>query len=556
MNVVERDLSVHRSLGTVSSVDSRLLIIVAAAVLRIVWLVALKNDQGLSIEELEYLRIAENLSSGNGYVGLYGTGQTVHTPLLPVAVAALNLLIHNITLSGRVVSVAAGVLLPIPVYYLARRLYGRRVATIAAILVAFLPYFVWLSTHAYSEPLFLTLLATALLFAVLTLDLRQALLALLAGAFLGLAYLARPTGMYLLPATIVFMIGAGLIRRAPPVRIALHCALVSAAFLVMAAPYVAFLHKSTGHLLIDGKTAGLRAMSMAMYQGAGYPEAALGITGDLQQTGFELDQTAFTVGLLQGHREGVDLDNWLRETVLHAPQNSRPIARSLLLMTSPLVAMLCLVGIARLVEPTPERLGRLFVFVAFGILLAIQIALPWFMKRFAGPLLLFVLLYAAVGLDWLTTIIRRSVTSRLPRRTKFSRYLIPGFATALLLVSTAPSLASLADAGHVSCYASAKSAGLWLSGQGVDGLRVMDRSMEVTYYSGGTALMPPYTDAETALRYIATHRPTHIVVFQPTCRQTPYLCNWLEDGIPDPRATLVLETTSPDGCRLKIYEWK
>jgi hypothetical protein len=58
------------------------------------------------------------------------------------------------------------------------------------------------------------------------------------------------------------------------------------------------------------------------------------------------------------------------------------------------------------------------------------------------------------------------------------------------------------------------------------------------------------------LRYIATHRPTHIVVFQPTCRQTPYLCNWLEDGIPDPRATLVLETTSPDGCRLKIYEWK
>lgn len=557
MIALENKLATHPWHGVLASANLPLVIVVLlAAAARVGWLLISGDAFSFSTEELEYLRIAENLVAGNGYVGLYGTAQTVHTPLYPAAVAALGSLLHNVPLAGIIVSVTAGALLPIPVYYLARHLYGQRVALVAAILVAFLPYLVWLSTDTYSEPLFLTLLVTTLLFAVLALDLRHATFALLAGIFLGLAYLDRPTGMYLLPVTILFLVGVGLTRRSRPARIAAHVALIVVAFLVMAAPYVAFLHRSTGYLLLDGKSAGLRAMSLAMYRGATYSEAARGINDDLSQTGFELDQTSFTIGLLQSDGERADLGQWLRETALHTPQNSRPIARSLLMMTSPLVVVLCLIGIFRLVEATPERPGKLFVLVAFGLLLAIQVALPWFLKRFAAPLMVFVLLYAAVGLDWMVVEIRQLLQERLPGKHVISRYLVPGVATVMVLMSTIPSVASLVDADNQACYANARSAGHWLREQGTADLRLMDRSMEVTFHSGGTALMPPYTDADTALRYVAWHQPTHIVVFEPYCRQTPYLCTWLDSGIADERARLVLELPAPTGCRLKLYEWK
>lgn len=537
-------------------VNTRLLIIVVlAAAARIAWLVAPMNSSRFSTEEFEYLRLAQNIVNGNSYIGLYGNLQTVHLPLYPAAVAFLEFLLGDIFLSGIIVSVVAGTLLPIPLYYLARKCYGAGAATLAAILAALFPYLIWISTQTYSESLFLTLMATALLFGVLTFDFKNATIPVMAGVAFGLAYLARPTALYLMAPTMLFLIGIGFIHRVPVKKIVLHAVLVIIPFLIFIAPYIGFLYNVTGHVLLDGKSAGLRSDSLAIYAGVNKDEANRGIDEDLNQKGFDLDQTAFTIKLLQGEGESAAFGPWLRGTLLHLPQNSLPIARFLLNVTSPLILLMSLVGVFRLLEAGPARWSRLYIFLAFGLLLIIQVALPWFLPRYAAPLIVFILYFSAVGLDWLSDFITRQLRSRFPKAHQINRSLVVGLATAILLVSTVPSIRALRNFDNPKCYDVSKDAGLWLQQQGASSPRVMDLSLGTTFFSGGTALIPPYTDEATAIRYIAKHDPTYIAAFEQDCKRSPYMCGWLEDGIPDNRAKLVYEDDSLAGCRIKLYEW-
>src|SRR6185503_7446333 len=157
------------------------------------WLVTHSQTANIGGEGSEYARLADNLRTGNGYVGIFNLGpQLMFPPLYPVLIASFSLITGEAELAGRLVSLIMGTCLVVPVFFMALQIYGRRTAFIAASLVAAHPVLVKLSAEVYSEALYLTLLMSGVYWSLRSLEFENLRNNVLAGAFFALAYLTRP----------------------------------------------------------------------------------------------------------------------------------------------------------------------------------------------------------------------------------------------------------------------------------------------------------------------------------------------------------------------------
>jgi hypothetical protein len=104
-------------------------------------------------------------------------------------------------LSAQLASALAGVLLVVPMFYLGKLLLDRGAGFWGALLFQCLPSSGHTLSDALSDPLFLLLLATGLLFAMQAVRRRSPGRFAVAGVWCGLAYLTRPEGALLLVAT-------------------------------------------------------------------------------------------------------------------------------------------------------------------------------------------------------------------------------------------------------------------------------------------------------------------------------------------------------------------
>jgi hypothetical protein len=149
-------------------------------------------------------------------------------------------------LSAQLASSLASVLLIFPMYYLGKRLFGRRVGFWAALIFQCLPVTGHLLADGLSEALFLLLTTTTLAAAARALDGSAPGRFALCGALCGLTYLTRPEGALLLACTAAVLLAMQLWpawRRDGKQLGWCALALVGAA-LVVGAPYVA----ATGRL--------------------------------------------------------------------------------------------------------------------------------------------------------------------------------------------------------------------------------------------------------------------------------------------------------------------
>src|SRR5262249_30083269 len=130
--------------------------LIGAALLRTAW--AVLFNRSMEQEGIEYCRIAENLLSGRGYVGIFNNGTQLNfPPLYPVLIAAVSAVVRNSAIAARIINIAFGAALVIPVCWIAQRLYGRRVAVTAAVLVVLHPVLIAGGASTYAEGPYLTL---------------------------------------------------------------------------------------------------------------------------------------------------------------------------------------------------------------------------------------------------------------------------------------------------------------------------------------------------------------------------------------------------------------
>ncbi|HWT86699.1 MAG TPA: glycosyltransferase family 39 protein, partial [Myxococcales bacterium] len=312
-------------------------ILVAAVALRGYW--AIHHGSVLEGNGCEYARIAENLVKHGAYVGLSGEPELMFPPLYPILLALGSLIAGSVDGATRLVPFLAGVLLVPAVFALARLLYGPRVALGAAALTALHPLLIDLSGSAFSEGTYLLLMVMALYWGLRSLDTDVLAPTVWCGVMCGLAYLTRPEAFFYL----VIVLGAALVadlRRPTFVpRFTRRALGLLAPFVILIAPYAAYLSVHTGSLRLEGKGVMNYTIGERRNSGMSMDEASLGIGPDLSEDGPQLSPNRFIATTHRRLSPGEIARYW----VASARRNKMPLLQQLLL--SPVFGSALVVGL-------------------------------------------------------------------------------------------------------------------------------------------------------------------------------------------------------------------
>jgi 4-amino-4-deoxy-L-arabinose transferase-like glycosyltransferase len=194
--------------------------------------------------------LGRNLIAGNLRDGL----SAYWPPVYPLFCGIASLFFHNLEFAGRFVSVVAGSLLVLPVYFLALRLYGRKPALLAAFLVVFYDQLVLASTRLMTEATYVLILTTALVWGLSALLTGKSRVFGLTGLALGACYLIKPEALGYMGLMIILTISSRLFfQKARTAEILRQCVFLLAGFALLAMPYLYYVHQRTGQWMISEK---------------------------------------------------------------------------------------------------------------------------------------------------------------------------------------------------------------------------------------------------------------------------------------------------------------
>ncbi len=205
-------------------------------------------DDNMDKDSVIYLWMAEAAASGdiNGAVAYNQRMPPLYVAIMAAGehagVGAYN--------TGIIVSLVAGTLLLLPVFWIARMLANDKIALFAALIVATHPYLVRISAEVMRDSLFLLLVFAGFAFAVAAAREISPFRWILPGIFAGLAVMTRTEGVELIVAALIWSVleiylagRAGGIRPALK-KAAFSCLLVVASFLMVTMPVQILLSSS------------------------------------------------------------------------------------------------------------------------------------------------------------------------------------------------------------------------------------------------------------------------------------------------------------------------
>ena len=228
-------------------------IIVAAFLLRLALTHSLPRM--VKWDESDYLLLGRNLVTGQGYTTGFEREIQPHSPFFPLITGAIYLAVGDLEKSSDIAYALFGGLMLLPIFVLARRIYGYPTAYLAAILLAIYPVLtvVGLYWGTMLEPLYIFLLFGALVTWLIGMEERRPWMMAVAGMMFAMGFLTRPEpvvyfGIFFLVS--LFWPFRNLVRRGTRLRL---CASFVVAFLLTAGPYLIYMHAQTGHWTLSEK---------------------------------------------------------------------------------------------------------------------------------------------------------------------------------------------------------------------------------------------------------------------------------------------------------------
>jgi len=547
------------SVGCKTDASSRLLIlaVLAAALLRMALLIwASAHGVIIDNEGAEYARIAENLRSGQGYMGMFNNGvQLNFPPLFPLLIAALSFLLPSVEVSARVVNIAAGTALVIPMFKLAERIYNRKAACIVAAMVALHPLLIARSVSTYAEGLYLTFLMCGVYYVVRWVEEQRVRTSTLAGLFFGLAYLVRPEAFVVVGAITVGGLAWGLCAQNRR-RVLIGVLSLFAIFVLLASPYIAFLSINSGKFRIEGKGAILYAWGSKIDAGMSITEALTKIGDDLSDQGVFMKSNSEAL-----NAASYTLHDMISYLLRAAPENLKTIYYAIWDSRSAGAPVLFLLAFIGLLGTAWDRRrvvneGILLVTGLVIVLTLLPIRGGWMLRYFYSFMGL-LLLWAGKGAEELYlwghgTLSSFSLPRYIPRLVGFAIQCTVIFSMIALSLKGVPKESEF----FYAALPERKMAGQWLAEHSPGPKWIMDVSVIPAYYAGGKFMYLPFASSDLALRYISKKKPDLIVLLEHQKESRPYLAQWFDEGIPDQRAELIYDEGDSRHERIKIYRWR
>jgi 4-amino-4-deoxy-L-arabinose transferase-like glycosyltransferase len=223
----------------------------------------------LNGDSVIYAKIAWEIE--NGY-GLHWWS-VVWSPFYPFMIVLFSIFTGSLETATTMVSLVLGSLLVVPFFFLAKIMFNHRVAYLGSILVVFFPALVVISEVPLSEATYTFFLMITLLCGWLLFSRRSYFHALLFGIFSGICYLTRPEFLVAFVCLLlVFLIIELKARITTRQNTSVLLVISLLGFLILALPYVYFMHSQTGHWMLSGKMAHNILKEKAYASSANYPE--------------------------------------------------------------------------------------------------------------------------------------------------------------------------------------------------------------------------------------------------------------------------------------------
>ncbi|MFZ2487880.1 MAG: glycosyltransferase family 39 protein [Anaerolineae bacterium] len=216
-------------------------------------------------DEPYYLWIGRSFWAGTGFNAM-GYSAANFPPLFPLLAGAVDRLTGNLIWASNLVYIVTGALLVWPLTALARAIYSPLAGWLVGLVTALYPALVTgvLTWGTMTEPLYLLLIGLAIYALFRALDDQpmrwRHFIAL--GTALSLAYLTRTEALVFLAAALLLLLAGLMLRREHWSRVLARLASVIIVFLLVAAPYLVYIQRSTGHWSLTG-AAGMAFTSMS-----------------------------------------------------------------------------------------------------------------------------------------------------------------------------------------------------------------------------------------------------------------------------------------------------
>ena len=537
------------------------LIVAAALAIRVVAALTFWRPGAIGGEGAEYARIAENLRNGLGYVGIATPGTELMFPLLfPLLIALSSMVTGDYEWAGRLIAIIFGAALPLPVYGIASRLFGRTAALTAALIAACHPLFIGLSISVLSEGPYATLLLSAVYLVLRALDERSTTKDwCLVGATFGLAYLVRQEAVVPLLIAVFFALVAIPGTRAVTCKRGMAAVV---AFFVLASPQIAILYRATGNLSLQGKSAFLFAIGSRMLAGQDMGQAAWAINEKLERTGVCMLPNATIV-----RETRIDVKRLIRFVAKALRQNT-PILLQYVSepwFGAPLLPALAFLGFFRQPWRQSTASRHLFVLLVAAAAIVTTFSVLAMCPRYYFVLGPFFSIWAANGLIGVARWTKTTVDLMRFERLRFALLGSVTFAIASLAVvayvftaANVRKLARSAPNGDLSVASASsrdtKEVGMWIRRQQDRRVKIMDLETPLTFYADAEFVHFPYSNAETATRFLDAAKVDYVILRR-GWTFADYYDDWLTNGIQDPRAKLVYASSGPTPGALRVFKW-
>ncbi|MBI5871146.1 MAG: glycosyltransferase family 39 protein [Actinobacteria bacterium] len=457
----------------------------------------------IQFDEATYARMAENIVNGLGPLDMMGESRVFFSPLLPYFIAGLSYLLGDYIISGYIVDSVFGGLLLVPVYLLGRELISARVGLMAAALAAVTPLLVDYTSRLYSESLYVFFLMLSIYFGWMMLNHYRALHGVLAGASLGMAYMANPSAVFL-PVVFAILTLAVAIRRDAWKPLGKAFAIFVLVFAVFSGPYVLFLHSELGRWTYSGKDVAVNNFTSShnlQYGTIEWDKEALALTDDFKETKIaEVQGGSDAVGSFLDPVKKLKVFLNLSKTFYY-----EVLPKVIPLWLLPLLGLgLFAIGWDR---KRATRVGYLVLMMSPALLILTIYAHPRFFAAYLPPVLILV----AIGWERLddwgrdTAALSLGEASR-ERWRRLSPWLL---GIAVLLPLLAFSAVTVVGQGYATGY---RDAGKWLKENGGQGSRVMSRQDSGAYYAGGTEVVLPYADYGPTTAYSRLNGVDYLII--------------------------------------------
>lgn len=553
-----RPASASSSVGRAGAHHSYMLLmlmILLGLTMRIYWMVS--QTPVINNDGAEYVRMAESLAAGRGLVGNFPGPETMYAPLLSVLTAGLDALTRNAELAAHLICLVFGAALIVPVFFIALRMYGIRVAYLSAALVAFHPLLIALSGSIYNEDVYITLFVAAVYFGMRSLESRRNRDYVLLGLCLSLAYLSRPEAFAYLWFFVLALWISVLVARTPVRRAALGSALIIVTFLLVASPYLRFLHVQIGGVRWEGKWNLNYSIAYRFRSGMNFTEAAYGLGPDASSAGPQMEPFRFAAYTPYPHSLADKLQtlwamaklNWRDET--HFVRDRA--------LGGPLVLALALLGLFRK-SWSRRRLFHEAIIICMVIsIVFLGVTNCEVQIRHDLPLAALGSLWTAKGIDelgkWTRSLMCSLKAGFLPAAKTMGLVVEAGLVLAIFAVALESTPSNILFDTQQSRYAYVKQACLWLKDYSPGPKRIACVGAIPTYYAKGTLIALPYAGSEQALAYLDSRNVDFIVLDSNYVSKFPELSDWMKYGIPDNRVQLIHEAGIDAYNRVAVYRW-